>query len=59
MTPQKSFDDLDRGCSRGECRWLRRDHATGMVVEEGLVSEIFSSPKSKAAKKKTEPSETE
>ena len=37
MTPQKSFDDFDRGCSRGECRWLRRDHATGMVVEEGLV----------------------
>ena len=37
MSPQKSFDDLERGCSRGECRWLRRDHATGMVVDEGLV----------------------
>lgn len=38
MTPQKCFDDYSRGTgSRGACRWLRRNEATGWVGDEGLV----------------------
>lgn len=38
MTPQKSFDDFERGkSSRGSCKWLRTGECTGMVVDEGLV----------------------
>lgn len=34
---QKSLEDMTRGTGRGECRHLRRDQATGLVVDEGLV----------------------